>query len=203
MDQTLLYAGDTLNPPRVVVSGYPPGDGWTLKYRLTPAPSNPNLQPISFDATPDGDGYLVQVGPSITSGWAAGDYGWFSWVARTGERYQVDSGQLTVAPDPATMAAGTETRSQARKVLDQLKAAYADYGATGKGLVKRYTIGTRQMEFHDAAQILTQINFWTAQVAREDTAASIDSGRGNPRRLFAAFGPPAGAWNSWYGQSGS
>jgi hypothetical protein len=184
MDTTSLYAGDTLNFI-VSVGTCPASDGWTLNYRLVP--SDPTQEAILFVAVPQGDDYLVQVGPSVTSAWVPGGYSWASWVAMPGARNQVDSGLVTILTDPAASAPGYDPRSQAQKALDDAKAALAAYNASN-GLVSHYTIGTRQMQFRAAAEIIALIDFWKHEVAVENVAASLAEGLGNPRRLFIRFG---------------
>lgn len=187
-----LVAGDTLDF-LTTVTPYPAGDGWTLKFRLVPRIAG---TAITFDATAQGDDYRTQVGPAESAVWVPGDYGWASYVEMPGARHMVDSGQVSILPDPAVSASATDTRSLAARAVDDLKAAYSTY-CTSQGMVRHYTIGNRSMEFRDAAQILQQINYWEAQVAREEAAASLAKGLGNPRRFGVRFGPPTP--NPWMG----
>jgi hypothetical protein len=86
-------------------------------YRLVPTSGSA----ITFTATADGSGYTVTVLAATTAGWAAKDYAWSAYVTKAAERYTVDSGVVTVLPDPG-QATGIDRRSHARKVLDAIEA---------------------------------------------------------------------------------
>ena len=183
--QATIAAGDTLsetvsatNTP--AVAAYPPSDGWTLKYRLVPRISG---TAISITATTSGEDYVVTVAPATTATWGAGDYGWFRWVEKTGYRHEIDSGQVTIISNPATVAVGTDTRSQAQKAVDDLLAAKATFTATN-GNVKRYVIGNREMEFKTASEIDEQYNFWQARLTREKAQIAVALGYADPRRIY-------------------
>lgn len=178
--QTELIAGDTINYA-ASVSGYSAADGWSLRYRLTPRLAGGT--PIDITATADGSSWLVQVGPSITADWVAGDYAWASWVQRTGERYTIGQGQMVIRPNPATLAAGTDTRSAATITLARLKAAYDDYIASGNFVVGEYEIGPRRMKYRKVEELLAAIAAAQRQVASEGVAARVAAGL-PPRRQY-------------------
>lgn len=181
MQQTRIVAGDTLNYGRAV-PGYLPSEGWQLRYRLTPRAQGGT--PISFAALADGDEFLVRVGPATTAQWIPGAYSWDSWVQRVDgngnvvERYTVAQGQLEVLPNPATLTAGTDTRTAAQRALDDARTALYQWNPA----VKRYRIGEREREFNSVAEIARLITELERQVERE---AQL-SGRGERlgRRIF-------------------
>jgi hypothetical protein len=175
--QKELIAGDTLNY-RVAVRNYPSSEGWVLKFRLVPRTSGAAAIELEAQAA-DSDEYLVRALSSVTSAWAPGQYGWSSWVQNNqGERYTVESGHLQVLPDPATVAAGTDLRSQARRALDDARAAFAAWSP----LQKRYKIADREREFNSPAEILVVLRHWEQQVLVEERLA----GRAEPvsRRIY-------------------
>lgn len=183
MQQQKLIAGDTLNF-YVDVADYPSTDGWSLSYTLVPR--NASSTRITINAVPEGSGYRVQVGQSVTAGWASGDYVWSSAVSKAGERYTVGQGSLVIAPDPTVLAPGFDGRSQAEKSLADAETALSTFKST-QGRVKKYTIGQRSMEFESAAEILQIISFWRLRVSSERAAQSIADGQGDPRNLFVRF----------------
>ena len=176
--QKELISGDTLNY-RVTVRNYPSSEGWLLKFRLVPQTASGSA--IVLDAQPStNDEYLVQALSTVTSAWLPGAYGWASWVQNgSGERYTVESGHLTILPDPATVAAGTDLRSQARRALDDAKAAFAAWSP----VQKRYKIADREREFNSPAEILVVLRHWEQQVLVEERLA----GRAEPisRRIYS------------------
>lgn len=179
-------AGDTLDFT-VSVADYPATDGWTLKYRLVPRFTTPTQAPIVLTATSSGADYLVQASPATTAAWVAGKYAWNRWVEKVGARQTLDeSGELEIRPDPSTQAQGFDGRSQARKAVDDLKAALATFTATS-GRVKSYTIGTRQMEFETTAEIVKMMDFWQRQLDNECASANMAKGWPNPRNAAMRF----------------
>lgn len=177
MQQTLV-AGDSLNFA-TSTPDYPASAGWVLKYRLVPRGTG---SAIELTATAEGDDHRVQVAAATTAGWSAGAYGWAAWVEKTGEQYTVDSGQITVTPNPRTVAAGTDLRSEARKALEDLKTAHAAYVASN-GTVASYQIADRQRTFRSVAEIVKLITYYEQQVAKEDALAGRTEKIG--RRIFS------------------
>ena len=170
MQQQELVAGDTLNFATSVAS-FPASAGWTLKYRL--APREATHSAIDLVSVPDGDDHRVQVTAVVTAGWSADVYTWSSWVEKASERYTIDSGLLTILADPRAVPAGHDGRTLAQKALDDCKAALAAWNPTRR----RYRVGEREMEFASSLEIIRQINYWSAEVNREDIRAGRRSSR--------------------------
>lgn len=174
---TRLAAGDTLNYT-VAGDAYPASDGWVLNYRLVPRAAG---TAISFSASASGTDHLVQ---QSTSGWAAGYYAWTAWVTKGSETYTRGAGQLQVLPDPRTMAAGTDTRTQAEAALDAARAALAAWTPT----TRRYRINGREMEFNSTGEIIALIQHWEGEVRRERAAAALADGRASGRKVYVRMG---------------
>lgn len=182
IEPSSVVAGDTVTWKRSL-SEYSAADGWTLKYRLINAAGH-----IDIVSSADGSDHLVDEAAADTDGWAPGSYAWQAYVEKAAERYTVGSGTLEIKPDLAAAAAGLETRSTAKQVLDQLEAAYLSYTTNGQGNVQRYTIGGRELWFRSSADFIKQIEYWRSQVMSEQAAESVAQGLGNPRRFYARFG---------------
>lgn len=177
--QSTLIAGDSLDF-LTTVNDYPPADGWTLKYRLTPRTGTDPA--ITITASTSGTDYRVQSAPATTAAWVAGEYAWSAWVEKTGARYVVDEGQCTIKPDPETMAAGTDTRTHASKVLAQIETALEGWATSG-GHIAEYEIAGRRMKYADRADVLTMRSTYKAEVWREAAAAAMADGLPNPRQI--------------------
>ena len=89
--QEHLIAGDSLKFASTVPD-YPASAGYTLTYRLVRRDGVAG--PIEIAATADGDGYQVNVSPATTATWTVGKYTWAAYVAKIGERYTVETGEL-------------------------------------------------------------------------------------------------------------
>jgi hypothetical protein len=177
-----VTAGDTVKWTRSL-SDFSAADGWVLKYRLINAAGK-----IDITASASGADHLVDVAASTTDGWAAGTYTWQAYVEKAAERYTVGRGTMVIEPDLPAEAAGYETRTTAKQILDELEAAYLTYSTNGQGPVQRYTIGGRELWFRSAADFIKQIEYWRSQVASEAASEALAQGLGNPRRLYARFG---------------
>lgn len=182
MQQQAIVAGDTLSFT-TALPAYPAGDGWTLKFKLIPRASG---SVITITASADGDLYEVAVAASTTASWAAGEYSWAAYVELSGERYTVDGwtsvdgryrggASLAIKPDPGVITA-FDNRSSARKVLDGLLTLYESH-ASGQGLVAEYSIAGRTMKFRTTADLVEQIRYWQAEVAKEERKARLAAGR--------------------------
>lgn len=162
--QQELIAGDTLNFT-TTTPGYSAADGWVLKYRLVSRTVGGAA--ITLTGTAEGEAHRVQASATATAAWVAGTYGWSAWVEKAGEKYTVQDGQILVKPDPRTVAAGTDTRSQARRALDDARTALAAWTPT----MRRYRIGDREREFSSTADVIKLIAHLEREVEAEDRLA--------------------------------
>lgn len=165
-----ITAGDTYSE-LVSLSSYLASDGWVVKQRFVPRAAG---TAFTLTASAEGDDHRFLSLAATTAGWAPGAYTWSRWVEKAGEVHTVASGQLTIAPDPRNLNAGTDGRSQARKALDDARAAFAAWTP----MTKSHKIADREREFNSTAEILRVISYWVEQVAREEgTAVATKGGR--------------------------
>lgn len=171
--QPTLIAGDSLSL-LYGAGDYPASAGWVMKLRLLPRVAGGTVVLITGGA--QGDAHRLQAPGNVTKDWAPGQYSWARWVERVDDAHTLEQGQITIQPDPRTAAAGTDTRSLARKALEAAEQALADFRAN-KGLKRRYRIGEREMEFASTEEVLREIRFWQRRVDDEDIAAGRKSRR--------------------------
>ena len=178
--QQELIAGDTLNF-LTSVPDYLASAGWVLHFRLVPRTgTNPA---IAIDAVAEGDDHRTQVAASATGAYAPDSYTWNSWVTLAAEVYTVDAGQITIRPNPRSVAAGYDGRSLAVKTRDDLLAAFATF-TSSNGTTRSYRIADRERVFNTAADILVQISFWEREVARETAALLAATGQARGGRFY-------------------
>ena len=178
--QQSLAAGDTLSFS-VTLADYPASAGWVLHYRLVPRAGG---SAISITGTASGDDHAVSVAAGTTATWAAGAYACGAWVINgAGERHSVasESGQITIAPDPATLAAGTDTRSSAQLALAAVQASLTGKATTA---TQRYKINNREVYSYTLAELIQLEKHLQLQVANEQKAAGLMNARGTARRIF-------------------
>jgi hypothetical protein len=170
-EPTSLQAGDSATWP-VTLPAYPASAGWVLHYRL--------LSPTSaatFDAVAEGDSYRVTLSAATTAGFTAGACTLLRWVTKGAERITLGTTPLQVLAD-LTTAALLDSRTQNAKALADARAALAAHLAGGKAHVQAYTIAGRRMEFRSVADLQALINHYQVEVAKEQAAAALASGKG-------------------------
>lgn len=163
-----VTAGDTLTWS-IALDDFPAGDGWALKYRLI----NPAGK-IDLTAAALGDAYLVQVPATTSAAWPAGRYAWTRYVQKGAARHTTGAGVIVIDPDLAAQSAGYDTRSSAKKCLDELDAALAAYGH--KAYTQEYDVAGRHLRFASPADFLAFRSKVQAEVAREEAAARLAAG---------------------------
>lgn len=183
--QDRLVAGDSLNFT-TSVPDYTPADGWTLVYRLVPRSGSGAIQLTSVADSDDDTLHRIQVAAATTAGWTAGIYSWASWVEQGAERHSLSSGVCTILADPATATGDLDLRSDARRALDDARAAF--YTMSANPGTRRYRIAGREMEFRDVAQILELIKKLEADVAAEDRLERMSKGYADKRRYVVRVG---------------
>jgi hypothetical protein len=181
-DVQRLIAGDTLNFT-TTVADYPADDGWTLKYRLVPRFATPVQAPIELTASAyEVSGYHIQVAAVTTASWKAGVYEWASWVQKGAERITIERGQeVTVEPDPAAVAQGTDSRSSSRQALEAVQAKIKGKATDG---VESYEVNGRQLKYYSLTELLKLEQRLINQVAAEDRANGIPNSTGQVRRIL-------------------
>ena len=178
--QDEIYAGDTLNYVAKSVT-YPASEGWVMTLYVNPISGG---TASSVSSTAQGNDHLLQMPASTTASWTVGNCNWQIAAAKAGEKYTIDAGVIKVLASLENAAAGTDTRSQSQKALDDANAALAAWTPT----TKRYKINGREMEFNGPADIIAIISHWKAAVAREQAAQAMAAGRPNPRKLQVRMG---------------
>jgi hypothetical protein len=160
--------------------------GWTLTYYIR---FNRNNHGATAVGTAHGSGWEFTLSSATTGGFHEDDTGYWQAVAtKAGESITLGAGQFEV--DPNLYYTGTpaavDNRSQAQKDLEAVQAAIRSLMAGGA--VQEYRIGTRSLKRYELADLLALETKLKADVARENKAAMIANGLGNPHNLFVRFG---------------
>lgn len=176
-----ITAGDTVVWTKSLAD-YAASAGWTLKYRLINATAK-----IDIVAVAAGADHSVTVTAATSAAYVAGAYDWQAFVEKAAERYTVGSGRMQIQPNLAGVAAaGFDDRSQPRRILELLMAAY-ESAVTSRSFVSEYQIAGRTMRFDKKEDWIMEINFWKSQVAQEERASRINAGLGAGNKLLVRF----------------
>ncbi len=157
-------------------------DGWALNTYVR--------FPVATGATqsagvPYGSGWESTLSAGVTALFPTGQRGSWQSVATLGAvAYTIASGSFDVLAN-LTAAGAVDARSQARQDLDACQAAIRAVIAGGGA--QEYRIGTRMVKRYDLSELLQLESQLKAEVAREEAADAVASGRGNPFNLFVRF----------------
>ncbi len=180
-EPTSAIAGDTLAWTKTLLN-YAASDGWTLHYRLINAAAFYDIA-----ATATASDFMVNVPAATSATWLAGFYDWQSYVTNSaGERYTIETGLLEIKANWAAQVAGLDTRTNAKKILDALEAAWVTASAT-RAFVFDYKIGDRMMRFTTRAEWIAEMDYWRREVAREQRAERIKAGLNGGRKVYLRF----------------
>lgn len=179
---TTARAGDTFRTVRSWPD-YPASAGWVLYYRFSPRAAG---TPVDVTCTADGDAHKLLVAAATTANWPAGTYSVGAWVVKAGERYTIaaEGGSLVIAPNPASLAGGTDTRSEAERMLAAVQSLISGKATSG---VESYTIAGRQLTSYPLPDLLKLERKLQADVDRERIAAGLPplyGGITGPRRIL-------------------
>lgn len=138
-----------------------PAPTWILYYHLINATGL-----ITITAAADGADHLVEIAPSTSADYLAGDYEFQKVIKKSddSERYQIGSGSITVAPDYSANSAGLDARSFAKRTLDYLEALIE--GKVQKDRAN-YSVHGRQLSAYSWEEIYKIYEDFKAQYAAE------------------------------------
>lgn len=173
-----LIAGDSLSLLDSA-SDYLATDGWTLKYRFTPRAAG---TAIVLTAVAEGASFRTTATSTTTSDWAAGNYTYAKLVEKGTDRATLETGNFSILPDPAQMAAGTDTRGHVEKTLAAIEAMLE--GKASKD-VQQYTIGDRQLQHIPLPELIGWRDKYKAQLAGEKQSSSTSKALG--RKIYMRF----------------
>ena len=179
-EPNIIFAGDTLRWSKSLADY--PADAFALHYKLQPLTGG---TAITLAATANGTDYSIAVSAAQSAGYASGDYRWTSYVLdiATGlERTVIDSGALTIKPDPLTSTA--DLRSHARKTLDAIEAVLEGEASVAQ---LKYTVDNKSLERRTFPELLQLRSFYLDEVRREEQAEAIRKGLSSGGRILTRF----------------
>lgn len=179
--QDRIVSGDTLD----FVTTLPdyPAATYTLKFRLVPRTSGTAIE-LTCTAGTDAYDHRCAASATTTAAWSAGDYSWFSWVEKAGERYQVSDGACVIAANPAT-ATTYDGRSQAEVALDAVEAVIAHRATLDQ---RSYSIAGRSLERMQVGELLALRSALRIDVLNERRAKRVAQGLDDHRRIYLRAG---------------
>lgn len=183
----IFRAGDTVqwrvDATRDNLGNAVDSSSWTLTYYLR---TNTASEGATVVGSAYGAGWEFTLTAAASAGLAAGDYYWQAIATSGSDSLTIGAGQLEVlaALEYSGTPAAYDGRTQAQQDLDAVQAAIR---AIISGQAKQYSIGNRSFTKLDLAQLMERESMLKAEVKREQKAALIANGLGNPHNLFVRF----------------
>ncbi len=147
-----------------------PATSWALAYRLINSAGK-----IDITATASGDSHLVSVAAATTAGWTAGSYTWNKFVTAGSQRYTLATGRIVIGRNLAAEAAGYDTRTHARKMLDAIEAALVSLSSGERLAVIEAELSTRRLKY-DLQGLMKLRQMYQAEVNAEKNVERINQG---------------------------
>jgi hypothetical protein len=156
---------------------------WTLTYYIR---SNTAGEGVTVVGSAYGTGWEFTLSSTNSATLDAGDYYWQAIATYGSEQLTLGAGQLEVlaALDYSGTPAAYDGRTQAQQDLDAVQAAIRTLISNG---AKQYSIGGRSFTKLDLPDLMQRESTLKAEVKREQKAALIANGLGNPHNLFVRF----------------
>lgn len=183
-----IRAGDTVKwrdvASRDVFGNAITSSDWTLTYYLR---FDKTHEGATVVGTVYGTGWEFSIAQGTSAGFDAGTWYWQAEATKAGEHVTLGAGQLTVLAGMSYtgLPAAFDGRTQAQKDLDAVQAAVR--AMVSGGAVAEYSIGSRRLKKMELSDLLALESSLKAEVKREQKAAMIANGLGNPHNLFVRF----------------
>lgn len=157
---------------------------WTLTYYLRTGTAGEGAEVVGV---PDGNSWELTIAAATSAGFAAGQWFWQAIATKDAEAVTLGAGQLEVLP--ALEFSGTpgafDGRSQLQKDLEAVQEAIRTL--VSGGAVRSYSIGNRNLQRYELSALMELEGKLKAELKREQKAALIANGLGNPHNLFVRF----------------
>lgn len=122
---------------------------------------------IDISSQASGQDHQLLVDATTTAAWPAGEYVYSVRAIANGAVMEVEGGQITILPDLAAIAAGTDTRTHAQTALASIEAVLAKRATQDQ---QRYTINNRELWRTPLGDLLKLRDYYRAEVRREKAA---------------------------------
>jgi hypothetical protein len=165
----------------ISLSDYLASDGWQLHYTLNKLGTS-----ITIDSSASGDDHLIDISASTSAAYTDGEYQYVAWVdGVTSQRKTIASGNIKILPNLAAKTSGYDSRTAAKKCLDDLDAALASYG--NKAYTQEYSIADRRMKFTTQADFMAFRAKVKAEVVREQAIENVKLGKPSGTKVLVRY----------------
>ena len=159
-------------------------DSWALTYSFR-SKTGTGFN-VTASANSANDGWNIVVAKTATVGYTAGEYDWQAYVAKSTERFMVDSGKTIITQnlDAAATSATTDLRSHAKKMVDVIRTVLE--GRVDSD-VENYSIGGRSITKIPVAELVSILATYEEKLDEEEKSRRLDNKHGSGRVVKARF----------------
>ena len=157
---------------------------WTLTYYLRTDKANHGTTAVGAVY---GSGWETTLSATTTAAFDPGHWYWQAIATKGSDKLTLGAGQLDViaALSYTGNPGAFDGRTQAHQDLDAVDAAIR--ALVSGGVVKEYWIGHRRVTRYDLSELQVLRSRLIAEAKREQAAASMAQGLGNPHNMFVRF----------------
>lgn len=163
---------------------------YNLQYVLAGPSAAPVLLTSVASTTLGSSGWTTTMTAAQSAQCVPGNYWWQAILTAPANpptlpaavRIVANENQLVVQIDLSTVTGIYDGRTVAQKALAAAEQALATFNASG-GIIKRYSIGGRSMEFQDVQQLQGIVSYWRQRVQAEKDQAD----GGKSRKILARW----------------
>lgn len=170
-----LQAGDRLQW-RIALDDYP-ASSYALKYYIVKS----NSPLITIAASADGDAHLIDVDPTTSASYEAGDYRYVARVEDGGTTNKtIESGPVKILPDFSAQTTGLETRNDWEQIKEAAQATLLGLASKAQSSI---SVGGKSISQRSTEELTTLIDYCEKQIVKINRAA----GRGQTQIIKSAF----------------
>lgn len=170
-----LSAGNTWQWNIAGLTSDYPADSWTLTYYFKSKGDSFEIVAIA-----DGLAFAISAASSVTADFMPGVYNFRAFVELGVDRFEIDTGWLTVNPD-YTKQSNFDARSHARKVLDAIEKVIEGRATKDQ---QQYSIAGRQLIKTAIPDLLLLRQTYRRDVENENKTARIAAGLSAGNRIL-------------------
>lgn len=153
---------------------------WTLVYAIKGAAN------LSITSTNSGSGWSTTISAAQSATLSPGNYAWHAYATSGSNRVTLGQGTLIIKTNIAAIGStGFDGRSQIKQDLDAVREAIRSI--VKGGAVQQYTIGNRSLTKMKMSELIELESKLKVDLVREEKAAKIAQGLGDPKNLFVRF----------------
>jgi hypothetical protein len=178
-EPTRFHAGDSVSFIKSL-SDYSSAAGWSCVYYFR----GYQLAKLDLTSTPSDAGHVITITAAQSATLIPGTYDLTGFATNGTDRVEIFSGRVEVLPDPVSQDTGDDTRSQARRTLDNINAVLE--GRATSSILNSMVDGTRLERIpHEA--LLALKDRYMVTVRNEEIRELKRQGKPTGRTVYATF----------------